>query len=158
MDRFQAMETFVRVVEAGSFSAAAKLLRIGQPATSKAVAALEERLGVRLLILTTRQVTPTAAKERARRALDEAGDFQHQRVDPISVCATCSGAAAAAKRPIARSAYDSSAMRGWRLVARSGAGIPFAAAERAATDMAHPVGARRAVYRACANSEACARL
>lgn len=76
MDRFQAMETFVRVVEAGSFSAAAKALRVGQPAISKAVATLEERLGVRLLARTTRRLTPTEAGhayyERALRALDEA--------------------------------------------------------------------------------------
>lgn len=65
----------MRVVEAGSFSAAAKAMRIGQPAVSKAVAALEERLGVRLLVRTTRQVTPTDAGqafyERALRALAE---------------------------------------------------------------------------------------
>lgn len=75
MDRFQAMETFVRVVEAGSFSAAAKALRVGQPAVSKTIAALEERLGVRLLMRTTRQLTPTEAGqafyERAVRALSE---------------------------------------------------------------------------------------
>ena len=48
MDRFGAMEAFVRVVETGSFSAAARLLNVGQPAISKTVAQLEERLGVRL--------------------------------------------------------------------------------------------------------------
>lgn len=75
MDRYQAMETFVRVVEAGSFSSAARALRVGQPAVSKAIAALEERLGVRLLVRTTRQLTPTDAGqafyERALRALSE---------------------------------------------------------------------------------------
>lgn len=75
MDRFQAMGTFVRVIEAGSFSAAAKVLRVGQPSVSKKVAALEERLGVRLLVRTTRQLTPTEAGqafyERALRALSE---------------------------------------------------------------------------------------
>lgn len=75
MDRFQAMGTFVRVIEAGSFSAAAKVLRVGQPSVSKTVAALEERLGVRLLVRTTRQLTPTEAGqafyERALRALSE---------------------------------------------------------------------------------------
>lgn len=80
MDRFHAMETFIRVIEAGSFSAAAKALRVGQPAVSKTVAALEERLGVRLLVRTTRQLTPTEAGqayyERARRALDEAGEAE----------------------------------------------------------------------------------
>lgn len=44
MDRLTAMETFVHVVETGSFSAAAKRLGIGQPAVSKSVAQLEARL------------------------------------------------------------------------------------------------------------------
>jgi DNA-binding transcriptional LysR family regulator len=51
MDRLAAMETFVRVIEAGSFSGAAKQLHIGQPAVSKAIAQLEDRLGVRVLLL-----------------------------------------------------------------------------------------------------------
>jgi DNA-binding transcriptional LysR family regulator len=76
MDRFQAMDTFVRVVDTGSFSAAARDLRIGQPSVSKIVAALEDRLQVRLLIRSTRRLTPTEAGmafyERARRAIDEA--------------------------------------------------------------------------------------
>ena len=41
MDRLAAMETFVRVIEAGSFSGAAKQLRVGQPAVSKSIAQLE---------------------------------------------------------------------------------------------------------------------
>ena len=48
MDRMAGMEAFLRVVDAGSFSSAAKQLRLGQPAVSKTVAQLEERLGVRL--------------------------------------------------------------------------------------------------------------
>ncbi|HEY1148118.1 MAG TPA: LysR family transcriptional regulator, partial [Pseudoduganella sp.] len=44
MDRLSAMETFVCVVETGSFSAAARMLKLGQPAVSKTVAQLEERL------------------------------------------------------------------------------------------------------------------
>jgi DNA-binding transcriptional LysR family regulator len=47
MDRLAAMEAFVRVIEAGSFSGAAKQLRLGQPAVSKTIAQLENRLGVR---------------------------------------------------------------------------------------------------------------
>jgi DNA-binding transcriptional LysR family regulator len=45
MDRLTAMEVPVRVVETGSFSGAARLLRVGQPAVSKTLAQLEERLG-----------------------------------------------------------------------------------------------------------------
>ena len=61
MNRLVAMETFVRVIEAGSFSAAAKQLRVGQPAVSKTIAQLEDRLGVRLLLRSTRGLTPTEA-------------------------------------------------------------------------------------------------
>lgn len=78
MDRLAAMEAFVRVVDAGSFSGAAKQLRIGQPAVSKVIAQLEERLGVRLLLRSTRGLTPTEAGrnfyERARRSIEEADE------------------------------------------------------------------------------------
>jgi DNA-binding transcriptional LysR family regulator len=78
MDRFATMEAFVRIVETGSFSAAARQLRIGQPAVSKAIAQLEERLGVRLLSRSTRGLAATEAGqgfyERARRALEEANE------------------------------------------------------------------------------------
>lgn len=80
MDRFGAMETFVRVVETGSFSAAARALDVGQPAVSKSVAQLETRLGVRLLVRSTRGLAPTEAGqkffERARRALEEAEEAE----------------------------------------------------------------------------------
>ncbi|WP_201326199.1 LysR family transcriptional regulator, partial [Burkholderia sp. E168m23] len=75
MDRMAAMETYVSVVEAGSFSAAAKRLKLGQPAVSKSIAQLEARLGVRLLLRSTRGLTPTDAGQRfyehARRAIEE---------------------------------------------------------------------------------------
>jgi DNA-binding transcriptional LysR family regulator len=48
MDRLQAMTTFVRVVENGSFSGAARQLNVGQPAVSKMIAQLEDRLQVSL--------------------------------------------------------------------------------------------------------------
>ena len=47
MDRHAAMDAFVKVVEAGSFSGAARLLGIGQPAVSKTIAQIEDRLGTR---------------------------------------------------------------------------------------------------------------
>jgi DNA-binding transcriptional LysR family regulator len=78
MDRLGAMETFVYVVETGSFSAAARRLNVGQPAVSKTVAQLESRLAVRLLLRSTRGLTPTEAGlaffERAKRALEEADE------------------------------------------------------------------------------------
>jgi DNA-binding transcriptional LysR family regulator len=78
MDRLREMELFVRVVEAGSFSAAARDLGLGQPMISKAIAGLEERLAVRLLVRSTRQLNPTEAGsafyERALRAIAEANE------------------------------------------------------------------------------------
>jgi DNA-binding transcriptional LysR family regulator len=72
------METFVRVVEMGSFSAAARDLKLRQPAISKTIAALEDSLGVRLLVRSTRQLSPTEAGvafyERALRAITEANE------------------------------------------------------------------------------------
>jgi DNA-binding transcriptional LysR family regulator len=76
MDRLVAMDTFVRVVDTGSFSAAARQLRLGQPAVSKTVAQLEDRLGVQLLIRSTQGLTPTDAGQKfyegAKRALEQA--------------------------------------------------------------------------------------
>lgn len=78
MDRLHAMEVFARVVETGSFSAASRDMGIGQPAVSKLVAALEERLAVRLLVRTTRRLQTTEAGqafyERARLAIAEADE------------------------------------------------------------------------------------
>jgi len=78
MDRLSAMETFIRVVDTGSFSAAARQLRIGQPAVSKAMAQLEERLGTRLLLRSSRGLATTEAGltfyEHARRAIAEADE------------------------------------------------------------------------------------
>jgi DNA-binding transcriptional LysR family regulator len=80
MDRLAAMEAFVRVLDAGSFSAAARRLNVGQPAVSKLVAQLEERLGVKLLVRTTRGLTATEAGlnyyERARRSIEEADEAE----------------------------------------------------------------------------------
>lgn len=59
MDRLQAMQTYVRVVETGSFSAVAREFSSTQSAVSKQIAALEKYLGVRLLSRTTRALTPT---------------------------------------------------------------------------------------------------
>lgn len=80
MDRFQAMTTFVRVVDTGSFSAAARQLQIGQPAVSKLMAQLERQLQVRLLNRSTHGLSPTEAGlryyERARASLQEAEEAE----------------------------------------------------------------------------------
>jgi len=59
MDRLQAVQLYIRVVELGSFSKAAVDLGIGQPSATKLVAQLEKRLGSRLLHRSTHGVTPT---------------------------------------------------------------------------------------------------
>src|ERR1700722_19096603 len=78
MDRLAELEIFVRVVDTGSFSAAARHQRIGQPAVSKAVVQLEKWLGVSLLMRSTRSVVPTEAGrifyERAKRTIEEANE------------------------------------------------------------------------------------
>lgn len=80
MDRLQAMQAFVTVVEAGSFSAAARRIGVGQPAISKTIAQLEERLQVRLLVRSTHSLAPTDAGvrfyERARSAIREAEEAE----------------------------------------------------------------------------------
>jgi DNA-binding transcriptional LysR family regulator len=78
MNRLAAMEAFVRVIDTGSFSSAARQLRIGQPSISKAIARLENRLGVRLLLRSTHGLTWTEAGqnfyEHARRSIEEADE------------------------------------------------------------------------------------
>jgi DNA-binding transcriptional LysR family regulator len=80
MDRLQAMQTFVRVVEAGSFSAVAKEGQATQSAVSKQVAALERVLGARLLSRTTRSLALTEEGERyfeqARRLVAEIAEAE----------------------------------------------------------------------------------
>ncbi|MET3828131.1 DNA-binding transcriptional LysR family regulator [Sphingomonas sp. PvP055] len=80
MDRYQAMATLVRVVETGSFSAAARQLHVGQPAVSKTIAQLENRLQVSLLIRSTHGLMPTEAGqrfyERAKAAIQEADEAE----------------------------------------------------------------------------------
>jgi DNA-binding transcriptional LysR family regulator len=64
MDRLQAMQTFVRVVESGSFSAVAREANTTQSAISKQVAGLERLLGAKLLSRTTRALALTEEGER----------------------------------------------------------------------------------------------
>jgi DNA-binding transcriptional LysR family regulator len=64
MDRLTAMQTFVRVVDRGSFSAVARRSRTTQRGVSKQVAALEQALGARLLSRTPRSLSLTEEGER----------------------------------------------------------------------------------------------
>jgi DNA-binding transcriptional LysR family regulator len=61
--RLQGIAAFVSVVEAGSFTAAADRLGLSNSAVGKSIARLEERLGVRLLVRTTRSLKCTEAGE-----------------------------------------------------------------------------------------------
>lgn len=63
MDRLDALRAFVRVVEQRSFAAAARDLVLPRSRVSEAVQQIERQLGARLLVRTTRQVTPTAEGE-----------------------------------------------------------------------------------------------
>lgn len=60
MDRLATLDLFVRIVERGSFSAAARVCGVSRPVATAAIKALESRLGVRLLQRSTRHVQPTA--------------------------------------------------------------------------------------------------
>ncbi len=64
MDRIDCLTAFVRTVEGGSFSSAARELGIGQPAVSKRIALLEREFGTQLFLRTTRRLHPTAEAQR----------------------------------------------------------------------------------------------
>jgi DNA-binding transcriptional LysR family regulator len=73
MDRLDEMRLFVAALEAGSLAAAGRRFGHSPPAMTRMLAALEERLGVRLLERSTRRLAPTEAgrrlAEQARRLL-----------------------------------------------------------------------------------------
>ncbi|MCA1536653.1 LysR family transcriptional regulator [Bradyrhizobium sp. NBAIM03] len=64
MDRWQAMRIFVKVAEAESFAESARLLYMSAPAVTRAIAALEETIGTRLFVRTTRSVKLTESGTR----------------------------------------------------------------------------------------------
>jgi DNA-binding transcriptional LysR family regulator len=82
MDRFQELTAFIAVAETGGFSAAARRTGQAQPAVSKAVAALEKRLGVALFHRSTRSVTLTdhgqRYLERTRLMIEELDDADNE--------------------------------------------------------------------------------
>jgi LysR family transcriptional regulator for bpeEF and oprC len=78
MDKFDAMQLFVRVVERGSFSAVAKERGIGQPAVSKQISSLEHNLGTELIHRTSRSIILTeAGKDFYESALRILEDFEN---------------------------------------------------------------------------------
>jgi DNA-binding transcriptional LysR family regulator len=84
MDRLEGLMVFARVVEEQGFSAAAKRLGISKATVSREVAALEDRLGVRLLNRTTRRVQLTevgqAFYERCARIAEEVEEAERDVV------------------------------------------------------------------------------
>ncbi len=88
MDVLAKMATFVRVLEAGSLSAAAKQLRISPAAVSRQIATLEAEVGTELLARTTRKmaVTPAGQRyyERCLRILREVDEAQAIGRDAIA--------------------------------------------------------------------------
>lgn len=79
-DRWLEINVFTRVAESGSFSRAAQELGLSQPSASRIVTGLETRLGVKLLLRTTRNIALTEAGaaflERARQAAADLEDAE----------------------------------------------------------------------------------
>src|SRR4029077_1662978 len=75
MDRLDELTIFVSIIEAGSLISASRRLRISPPAVTRALTALEDRMGLRLVERTTRRLAPTEAgtalAERARALLSD---------------------------------------------------------------------------------------
>lgn len=90
LDRVTGMQVFVRVATLGSFSAAARALNLSQTMVTKHVAALETRLGIKLLHRSTRKLVLTeggrsflAASERILADIEEAeASASLERVEP----------------------------------------------------------------------------
>jgi DNA-binding transcriptional LysR family regulator len=78
MDRFDELQIFIAILETASLSGAARRLRRSAPAVTRALAALEERVGARLIERTTRRLAPTEAgirlAEMARKVLADYDD------------------------------------------------------------------------------------
>ncbi len=88
MDRFDELQTYVRVVETGSITAAADRLGVAKSAVSRRIAELERRLGAQLVTRTTRRLTVTEAGqafyERCRRILADLSEAESSVADAHS--------------------------------------------------------------------------
>lgn len=82
MDRLAAMQTFVRVADAGSFTAVANQLNVARSAITRQIAALESYLGVKLIARSTRRLSLTSAGasyiEQCREILDRIDEAEGQ--------------------------------------------------------------------------------
>lgn len=88
MDRLHEIEVFIAVAEAGGFAKAGARLRLSPPAVTRAVSALEDRLGARVFNRTTRSVTITDVGQRflesARRVLSDLDTAEKDAVGETS--------------------------------------------------------------------------
>lgn len=92
MDQLRALRTFVRVIDEGSFAAAARSLDAAPAVVTRLVADLEQSLGARLLHRTTRRLTLTAVgAEYAERARQILADLDEADALAASTTATLSG-------------------------------------------------------------------
>ncbi len=89
MDRLHAIEVFIAVADAGSFAKAGARLRLSPPAVTRAVSALEDRLGARVFNRTTRSLTITDVGQRflesARRVLIDLDGAEKEAVGETGV-------------------------------------------------------------------------
>ena len=82
MDTLDAMKAFVKVAEAGSFAEAARRLDMAPPVVTRAIQALEARVGTRLFHRTTRRVGLT--EDKAIAAAATTGDSSRPKNGYIS--------------------------------------------------------------------------
>lgn len=89
MDRLHELEVFVAVADAGSFAKAGTRLRLSPPAVTRAISALEDRLGARVFNRTTRSLTITDVGQRflesARRILTDVDSAEKEAVGETAV-------------------------------------------------------------------------
>jgi DNA-binding transcriptional LysR family regulator len=80
VDKFQAMQAFIRVVQSGTFTKAAQMLDLPKTAVSRLIVSLEVELGTKLLNRTTRKVSTTADGsayyERALQLMDDLAELE----------------------------------------------------------------------------------
>mgnify|MGYP001454592211 CR=1 FL=1 len=89
MDRLHEIEVFIAVADAGSFAKAGARLRLSPPAVTRAISALEDRLGARVFNRTTRSLTITDVGRRflesARRVLTDLESAEKEAVGETGV-------------------------------------------------------------------------
>ena len=89
MDRFHEMQVFLAVAEEESFAAAARRLKTSPPSVTRAIAAMEQRIGTQLLARTTRSLHLTEAGQRyledCRRILAELDEAEEAAAGSYSI-------------------------------------------------------------------------